>query len=208
MNKLFILTWLLAGALTLSACGGGNPAANRDASSSGTDASQTPAQSEPAPAASAPEVTHPDVPEPDASQPDASQPDASVQGDAGQPQPDTVQTQEPAPAAVTKPSKEPAPAAVTKPPKDVPAQEPEPPAPEADPQPEPEPEPKAAPTKEDAQACIGKSVSSLYSAIGKPSGSDYAPSCLGDGEDGELFYDGFTVYTYRLDGKETVQDVE
>ena len=73
--------------------------------------------------------------------------------------------------------------------------------------PDPEPDTKPAPTKADAQAYIGKSVSSLIAALGSPKGSDYAPSCLGDGEDGELFYDGFTVYTYRVNGTETVQDV-
>ena len=35
------------------------------------------------------------------------------------------------------------------------------------------------------------------------------PSCLGEGEDGNLYYDGFTVYTYRdVDGSETVSYVE
>ena len=44
--------------------------------------------------------------------------------------------------------------------------------------------------------------------IGEPNDSRYAQSCLGDGEDGELYYDGFTVYTYRApDGTETVYDV-
>ena len=32
------------------------------------------------------------------------------------------------------------------------------------------------------------------------------PSCIGDGEDGLLYYNGFTVTTYRENGKETVQD--
>ena len=48
----------------------------------------------------------------------------------------------------------------------------------------------------------------LYDAIGRPDGSSYASSCIGDGEDGELSYDGFHVYTYRApDGAESVQDV-
>ena len=82
------------------------------------------------------------------------------------------------------------------------------PAPEPAPAPEPEPQPETPDaTKETASAYIGRSVSSLIAAIGQPKGSDYAPSCLGDGEDGELFYDGFTVYTYRVNGTETVQDV-
>ena len=61
-----------------------------------------------------------------------------------------------------------------------------------------------------AQNCIGKSVAELYAAIGEPpQGSDYAPSCLnpGKGEDGELYYDGFTVATYREGDTETVRDV-
>lgn len=49
----------------------------------------------------------------------------------------------------------------------------------------------------------------LIAAIGEPVSRDYAPSCLGDGEDGNLYYDGFTVYTYRdTDGEETVNYVE
>ena len=72
---------------------------------------------------------------------------------------------------------------------------------------EPQPDVKPAASKEVASSYIGKSLSSLIAAIGQPNGSDYAPSCLGDGEDGELFYDGFTVYTYRVNGTETVQDV-
>ena len=48
----------------------------------------------------------------------------------------------------------------------------------------------------------------MTDAIGKPNNDSYASSCLGDGEDGELSYDGFTVYTYRApDGAETVYDV-
>ena len=62
--------------------------------------------------------------------------------------------------------------------------------------------------KELAESCIDKSVEELYELIGKPESSDYAPSCLGDGEDGMLFYDGFIVYTYREGDTETVYDVE
>ena len=51
-----------------------------------------------------------------------------------------------------------------------------------------------------------KDVSKLYAAIGKPNSSEYASSCIGDGEDGLLYYNGFTVTTYRENGKETVQD--
>lgn len=58
-----------------------------------------------------------------------------------------------------------------------------------------------------ALGCCGCDVSVLYAAIGYPNGSSYAGSCMGDGEDGELYYNGFTVYTYREDGVETVMSV-
>lgn len=59
---------------------------------------------------------------------------------------------------------------------------------------------------ETALKYVGKDVSKLYAAIGKPNSSEYASSCIGDGEDGLLHYNGFTVTTYRENGKETVQD--
>ena len=61
---------------------------------------------------------------------------------------------------------------------------------------------------ETAQQMIGEPISALTDAIGEPKNTSYASSCLGDGEDGELFYDGFTVYTYKApDGAESVYDV-
>ena len=63
------------------------------------------------------------------------------------------------------------------------------------------------PTADAARAYIGQSASSLIAALGSPISSSYAPSCLGPGEDGELIYSGFTVYTYRENGVETVEDV-
>lgn len=58
-----------------------------------------------------------------------------------------------------------------------------------------------------AESLIGHPVSDLYAAIGRPTnGSVYASSCNGPGEDGMLFYDGFTVYTYRENGEEKVVD--
>ncbi len=72
----------------------------------------------------------------------------------------------------------------------------------------------AAPTSGDseaftkAQSCIDKSVEELYALIGQPTSSDYASSCLGAGEDGNLYYDGFIVYTYREGSSETVRFVE
>ena len=53
----------------------------------------------------------------------------------------------------------------------------------------------------------GKDVSALYEAIGEPAESSYASSCLGKGDDGELYYDGFTVATYREGENETVREV-
>ena len=59
-----------------------------------------------------------------------------------------------------------------------------------------------------AMEYIGRPVDELISVIGEPEDRDYAPSCMGDGEDGNLYYAGFIVYTYRENGEETVQDVE
>ena len=59
-----------------------------------------------------------------------------------------------------------------------------------------------------AQELIGEDVAVLYAAIGEPNSSDYAPSCLVDGEDGELYYDEFVVYTQRTASGETVYYVE
>ncbi len=59
-----------------------------------------------------------------------------------------------------------------------------------------------------AQSCIDKSVEELYALVGQPISSDYASSCLGDGDDGNLYYDGFIVYTYREGTNETVRYVE
>ena len=60
-----------------------------------------------------------------------------------------------------------------------------------------------------AQECIDKSVQELYQLIGEPAEKDYAPNCLGEGgEDGNLYYDGFIVYTYKQGDKETVHYVE
>ncbi len=59
-----------------------------------------------------------------------------------------------------------------------------------------------------AAAYIGRSTSALVSAIGQPSSKTYATSCIGDGDDGEWYYPGFTVYTYRdPNGSERVEDV-
>ena len=85
-----------------------------------------------------------------------------------------------------------------------PAEESEAPAEESEAPAEEEPSPLEA-----AKAFEGAPLEDLIAAVGEPLSSDYAPSCLGEGEDGNLYYDGFTVYTYRdVDGSETVNYVE
>lgn len=59
-----------------------------------------------------------------------------------------------------------------------------------------------------AESCIDKDVSELYALIGEPESSEYAPSCMVEGEDGALYYDGFVVYTTRVGDVETVYHVE
>ncbi|MCD7787053.1 MAG: hypothetical protein LUG87_05150, partial [Oscillospiraceae bacterium] len=74
---------------------------------------------------------------------------------------------------------------------------------------QPDPQLSAEEAKALAEGCVDQPVSALYAAIGAPSGSDYAPSCLDEsGEDGELYYDGFVVYTFRSAEGETVTYVE
>lgn len=72
------------------------------------------------------------------------------------------------------------------------------------------PEEKAAENEQKiiAESYIGKEVSELYAAIGEPESVSYASSCLGSGEDGELVYNGFTVYTYKEGDSEVVQNVQ
>ena len=59
-----------------------------------------------------------------------------------------------------------------------------------------------------AESCLDKPISELYALIGEPNSFDYAPSCMGEGEDGNLYYDGFIVYTYKEGDSETVHFVE
>jgi len=61
--------------------------------------------------------------------------------------------------------------------------------------------------KEIAASYVGREVAELFDAIGTPVESSYAPSCLGDGEDGEHHYDGFIVYTYKEGESEIIQVV-
>ncbi len=100
-------------------------------------------------------------------------------------------------------------AAVTPTPEPEVIQEPQPtpePQPVTEPEPQPVPEP-AAPTLEQAGSYVGSSASALEGALGSPVSKEYSPSCMGEGEDGMWIYDGFTVYTYRENGVETVEAV-
>ena len=59
-----------------------------------------------------------------------------------------------------------------------------------------------------AKSYVDKPFSELQAEIGEPVSSSYVSSCLiPGGEDGELHYDGFTVYTVKSGDSETVQDV-
>ena len=79
-------------------------------------------------------------------------------------------------------------------------------------EPEQEPEPDDGFDKEmflTARSFEGEDINDLYDAIGMPeSVEEYTSSCMGDGEDGQLHYPGFDVYTYRENGMETVYLVE
>ena len=100
------------------------------------------------------------------------------------------------------------------------------PAPSAVPSAEPSAQPSAAPAavlpdaalkpdvteaptaKEEAlqiaKSFEGKDLSELIAVLGEPLSSEYGPSCLGDGKDGELKYDGFIVYTTQKGSAETI----
>lgn len=66
----------------------------------------------------------------------------------------------------------------------------------------------AKPTASQASGYVGSSASALESALGAPISKSYSPSCMGEGEDGIWTYDGFTVYTYKEGGSETVEAVQ
>ena len=65
-----------------------------------------------------------------------------------------------------------------------------------------------AKTASQASGYVGSSASALESALGAPTSKSYSPSCMGEGEDGIWTYDGFTVYTYKEGGSETVEAVQ
>ena len=58
-----------------------------------------------------------------------------------------------------------------------------------------------------ALSLVDHPVAELYAAIGEPEDKSYASSCMGSGQDGELYYDGFIVCTYLEGEEETVVDV-
>lgn len=59
-----------------------------------------------------------------------------------------------------------------------------------------------------AKTYVDKPFSELQAEIGEPVSASYVSSCLiPGGQDGELHYDGFTVYTVKSGDTETVQDV-
>ena len=70
---------------------------------------------------------------------------------------------------------------------------------------------EAAAAREAVQKALklkNRPVSELYDAIGEPESEDAAPSCMGPGEDVNLYCDGFTVYTYKEGNEQTVVDAE
>ena len=190
MKKQFAIA-LSAALLTLTACGTPSDQSAAVSSSASSSVSSAAASSSAVSDSSADTSAS----TADVSQPDSEESSQETSADASTSQPDSdVETL--APVEQT-----------TAPQQSAPTAEPQT---ASEPEPESQPEPQAeapAPTKEQAMAYIGQSVSSMISAIGAPNSSSYAPSCLGAGEDGELLYDGFTVYTYREGGNETVQDV-
>ena len=57
----------------------------------------------------------------------------------------------------------------------------------------------------------GQPIDDLYALVGEPLSTDYTSSCIGPSgsKDGQLEYEGFTVYTLLLpDGTETIWDCE
>ena len=59
-----------------------------------------------------------------------------------------------------------------------------------------------------AKGYVDKPLSELQAEIGEPLSVTYVSSCLiPGGQDGELHYDGFTVYTVKSGDTETIQDV-
>lgn len=174
---------------------------------------QTPEAAEPLPEP-VPDAPKEDAPKP-AAQPTTEETSGEKAPDEEAPEtsaPETPETTE-APAPTETPASiEPTPATPETPAApETPAPETPAPVQETPPASEPEtPETPAASTATaaDAQAFIGQDVNNLYAAIGRPADSYYEYSCSGPGDDGLLYYDGFTVFTYVENGVETVIDAE
>ena len=73
---------------------------------------------------------------------------------------------------------------------------------------EPEEAPKEPSALETALTFVDQDAAALVLAIGEPLETQYEASCSGPGDDGVWTYDGFTVYTYRENGVETIVDAE
>ena len=108
-----------------------------------------------------------------------------------------------APASTSKPS-----ASTSKPAASAPESKPAQSKPAASAPAETKPAEPAKPTASQASRYVGSSASALESALGAPISKSYSPSCMGEGEDGIWTYDGFTVYTYKEGGSETVEAVQ
>lgn len=108
-----------------------------------------------------------------------------------------------APASTSKPS-----ASTSKPAASAPESKPAQSKPAASAPAETKPAEPAKPTAAQASGYVGSSASALESALGAPISKSYSPSCMGEGEDGIWTYDGFTVYTYKEGGSETVEAVQ
>ena len=106
-------------------------------------------------------------------------------------------------ASTSKPS-----ASTSKPAASAPASKPAQSKPAASAPAETKPAEPAKPTAAQASGYVGSSASALESALGAPTSKSYSPSCMGEGEDGIRTYDGFTVYTYKEGGSETVEAVQ
>ncbi|WP_455492389.1 hypothetical protein [Butyricicoccus sp.] len=106
-------------------------------------------------------------------------------------------------AGTSKPS-----ASTSKPAASAPASKPAQSKPAASAPAETKPAEPAKPTASQASGYVGSSASALESALGAPISKSYSPSCMGEGEDGIWTYDGFTVYTYKEGGSETVEAVQ
>ena len=106
-------------------------------------------------------------------------------------------------ASTSKPS-----ASTSKPAASAPASKPAQSKPAASAPAETKPAEPAKPTASQASGYVGSSASALESALGAPTSKRYSPSCMGEGEDGIWTYDGFTVYTYKEGGSETVEAVQ